>query len=117
MNLATNLISFPGNFMFGAFQEQDLLCRVFGNCRVGCEIDREVGDLICQDSRGRPKMFTYLRYDADLSEQGLAQMELRDIDSKSVDSLDCVAAMEDLQRIGRAMAGKQLRMEHFEGFI
>jgi uncharacterized protein len=117
INLITNLISFPGNFMFGAFQEQDLLCRVFGNCRVGNEIDREVGDLICQDGRGRPKMFTYLRYDADLSEQGLAQMGISEVDSKSVDSLDCIGAMEDLQKIGRAMAEKQLRLEDFKGFI
>src|SRR5208337_2559164 len=54
---------------------QDLLCRVFGNCKVGDPIDTEVDDLI-NDPRGpvTPKLFTYLRYDADLSDAGLRKL-------------------------------------------
>jgi hypothetical protein len=116
-NLLTNLISFPGSFMFAAFQEQDLLCRVFGNCRVGDKIDREVGDLIGTKGPAMPKLFTYLRYDAELSEMGLAELGLSGINPKSVNSLDCVEAMEDLQRIGRALAEKKLELIDFDGFV
>ena len=50
------------------------VCRVFGLCKVGDPIDTEVGDLIAEP-RGpvAPKLFTYLRYDADLSDAGLEQ--------------------------------------------
>jgi patatin-like phospholipase/acyl hydrolase len=117
MNVVTNLISFPGNFMFAAFQEQDLLCRVFGDCRVGYEIDREVGTLIGSKGPVTPKLFTYLRYDAELSEEGLTALGLSGLDPKSVTPLDCVEAMEDLQQIGRALAEKKLSMDDFKGFV
>ncbi len=71
MNLLYNASSLPSALMFAALNEQDLLCRAFGNCLCGDELDREVGDLI--DTEGtmkRPvtsKLFTYVRYNAELS--------------------------------------------------
>ena len=117
MNVLTNLISFPGNFMFAAFQEQDLLCRVFGNCRGGDLIDREVGDLIGKKGPVTPKLFTYLRYDAELSEMGLAALGLSGINPKAVQPLDCIGSMGDLQRIGRSLAEKRLNVSDFDGFV
>ena len=46
MNLLYNAKSIPAALMSAALNEQDLLCRVFGRCRHGATIDREVGDLI-----------------------------------------------------------------------
>ncbi|HEY1430497.1 MAG TPA: patatin-like phospholipase family protein, partial [Stellaceae bacterium] len=46
MNLLFNATTIPSALMFAALNEQDLLCRVFGDCRAGDAIDREVGDLV-----------------------------------------------------------------------
>jgi hypothetical protein len=46
MNLLFNATTIPSALMFAALNEQDLLCRVFGDCRAGEALDREVGDLI-----------------------------------------------------------------------
>ncbi|MDK1481220.1 patatin-like phospholipase family protein, partial [Sinorhizobium sp. 6-117] len=43
MHLLFNATSIPSALMFAASNEQDLLCRVFGNCRAGDPIDRELG--------------------------------------------------------------------------
>ena len=58
--------------MFAALNEQDFLCRVFGDCLSGDPIDREVGDLLGAASPSVPKLFTYLRYNAEFTEEGLS---------------------------------------------
>ena len=50
-----------------ALQEQDFLCRIFGQCLEGDPLDREVGTVIGQGIRDVPKLFTYVRYNAELS--------------------------------------------------
>ena len=44
MNLLFNATTIPSALMFAALNEQDLLCRVFGNCLAGDPLDRELGD-------------------------------------------------------------------------
>ena len=69
----------PRRLMYAALNEQDLLCRVFGDCRCGDPIDRELGDLVGSSGplpRGA-KLFTYLRYDAELTRAGLAALGCR----------------------------------------
>jgi uncharacterized protein len=46
MNLLFNATTIPSALMFAALNEQDLLCRIFGDCRAGDPLDREIGDLI-----------------------------------------------------------------------
>ena len=53
--------------MAAALYEQDFLCRIFGNCIAGDLLDREVGTVIGQGIPGTPKLFTYARYNAELS--------------------------------------------------
>ena len=74
MNLVYNASTIPSALMFAAQNEQDMLCRIFGDCLAGDELDREIGDLIGETSRGpvRDKLFTYLRYSADIGRRGLA---------------------------------------------
>jgi hypothetical protein len=59
--------------MYAALNEQDLLCRVFGKCLVSDPLDRELGDL--RPGLGvlkeHEKLFTYLRYNVELTRQGL----------------------------------------------
>ena len=57
--------------MFAALNEQDFLCRVFGKCLAGDPLDREVGDMIGKRGPVWPKLFTYLRYNAELTRAGL----------------------------------------------
>ena len=106
--------------MFAALNEQDLLCRAFGNCLCGDELDKEVGDLIDSgDTMKRPvasKLFTYVRYNAELSSMGLRKLKLPDIKPENVQKLDSVEYTNELQDVGRAVARKVER-EHFEKFI
>jgi len=45
MNLLFNAASVPSALMYAALNEQDMLCRVFGRCRAGAGLDREIGGL------------------------------------------------------------------------
>jgi uncharacterized protein len=116
MNLLYNAGSIPSALMFAALNEQDMLCRVFGRCRAGDVLDREVGDLIdAKGPAGPGKFFTYLRYNAELSADGLTALGVGDIKPENVQKLDSVAHITELQRVGKAVAGR-IRLEHFAGF-
>jgi hypothetical protein len=116
MNLLFNAGSVPSALMYAASVEQDLLCRVFGRCRFGTELDREVGDL--RTGRGvlEQRMFTYLRYNAELSRDGLDRLALPDVRPEDVQRLDSVDHIGDLQRVG-ARAARDVKRAHFDGFL
>jgi uncharacterized protein len=116
MNVIYNASSIPSALMGAALHEQDLLCRVFGRCRVGAPLDREVGDLL--EGRGpvEPRLFTYLRYNAELSDVGLAELGLAQIRPENVQRLDSVDHVAELQQVGQAVATK-VRPDHFAGFL
>jgi uncharacterized protein len=116
MNLLYNASSIPSALMFAALNEQDFLCRVFGKCLAAEPLDREVGDMIGKQGPIRPKLFTYARYNAELTRDGLAALGLPDIEPKSVQQLDSIEFIPDLQRVGRAVAEKKIAVEHFAGF-
>jgi uncharacterized protein len=67
MNLLYNAGSIPSTLMLAALNEQDFLCRVFGKCLAGDPLDREVGDMIGASGPIDPKLFTYVRYNAELT--------------------------------------------------
>ncbi len=110
-----------GALMNGAGIEQDLNCRVFGRCVHGDVIDREVGDLVPRDERGEPiplerdlgRAFLYARYQPSLTATGLAALGLGGIDPEAVQALDAVDRIDDLRRIGRAAAARDVRMADF----
>jgi uncharacterized protein len=115
MNLLFNAASVPAALMGAALNEQDLLCRVFGRCRHGVQLDREVGDLRTGPGILDQRMFTYLRYNAELTRPGLDELGLTDIQPENVQRMDSVAHIGDLQRVGR-QAARAVRPEHFDGF-
>jgi hypothetical protein len=124
MNLLYNAKSIPAALMSAALNEQDLLCRVFGRCRHGAWIDREVEDLIGGkragvDRLGLPgdRMFTYMRYNAELSNEGLTDLGLSAIRPENVQKMDSVAHIKDLQAIGQAVAEHDVNRFHFDGFL
>jgi len=104
--------------MYAALVEQDVLCRVFGDCLAGDPIDRELLDLIGEQGRGpvNPKLFTYARYTAELSKEGLKRLDCGHIDPKHVNRLDAIEAVPELREIGRAIATQVVKPEHFAGF-
>jgi uncharacterized protein len=123
MNLLFNASTIPSALMFAALNEQDLLCRVFGSCLEGDPLDREIGSMIegqatTEGFRGPvdPKLFTYVRYNAELSKQGLARLGLAEIEPEHVQKLDSVKYKAELQRVGVAVAKSTVKAQHFAGF-
>lgn len=117
MNVLYNAGSVPGALMYAALNEQDLLCRVFGRCLSGAVIDREIGDLTSGAGPAEPRLFTYLRYNAELTAQGLSALGLDHIDPHAVGRLDSIAGVEDLAAIGAAVAAAQVAPGHFAAFL
>lgn len=116
MHLLHHAGTIPGALMFAAQMQQDLLCRMFGKCLAGDPIDREVGDLVGARGPVSPKLFTYLRYDADLSREGLDALGLPDVDPDHVQKMDSTQYIPDMQRVGRALAERKVDAAHFAGF-
>src|SRR5947209_4555289 len=105
MNLLFNANSVPAALMQAALTEQDLLCRVFGRCRHGAPIDLEVGDLINGKGLLEERLFSYVRYNAELSYRGLDDLGLPKLVPEQVQRLDSVEHVGDLRQVGQAAAG------------
>jgi uncharacterized protein len=116
VNLIYNATKIPSALMFAALNEQDLLCRVFGRCLAGDQLDREVGDLIGKTGPVSPKLFTYMRYNAELSREGLESLGLEKIEPKHVQQLDSTDHIEDLQTVGKTIGKHKVLPAHFKGF-
>jgi hypothetical protein len=116
MNLLYQAGSIPSALMYAALMEQDVLCRVFGDTLAGCDIDRELGDL--KDAAGpvNEKLFTYARYNAELSEDGLKQLGLSQIRPEHVRQMDSVEFIPELQAVGQKVAELEIKPEHFDRF-
>ena len=117
MNLLYNASSIPSALMFAALNEQDFLCRVFGDCLSGSPLDSEIGDMVGKHGPVGPKLFTYMRYNAELTRAGLDGLGLTDIDPKHVQALDSVQYVNELSRVGKAVADQQIKPEHFAKFL
>ena len=111
-NAVSNLTGLPSALMYGAMVDQDTTCRTIGRCVAGLLLDREIGDLVCRapltENQGR--LMTYARYNADLSVAGLMSLGLGEIPSEAVQSLDAVDRIDDLRRIGQAVARQQVSL-------
>jgi uncharacterized protein len=116
MNVLYNASSIPSALMAAALNEQDFLCRVFGKCMAGDSLDREVGDLIGTKGPVQPRLFTYLRYNAELTRHGLDGLGLAGIEPKNVQQLDSIEYIADLQAVGSTVADKKVSLDHFAGF-
>ena len=118
MNLLFNATTIPSALMFAALNEQDLLCRVFGECLAGDILDRELGDLkpgggaLPEDK----KLFTYLRYNAELTRTGLDALDCTSIEPEKVQKMDSVDGIKDLLAVGKAVADRKVDEAHFARF-
>lgn len=117
MNLLYNAGAIPSALMFAAQNQQDMLCRIFGKCLEGDVIDQEVGNMIGLNAPGGKGLFTYMRYNADLSREGLSALGLTQINPADVQKMDSVDKIEELQAVGKAIADKKVKKEHFLNFL
>ena len=103
------------SMMFTGTTEQDLLCRSFSDVRAGDPIDSEVGPLLGSDSIGGRPLFSYARYNADLSPSALCTNGLKSLAnvSFSIDSLD---AIQPCVEVGKQVAESKVLASHFDGF-
>jgi hypothetical protein len=116
MNLLFNATTIPSALMFAALNEQDFLCRTFGDCIAGDPLDREVGDMIGAGGPAMPKLFTYVRYNAELTETGLAAIGCGAIAPNAVRKLDAVESIPALREVGTAVAEAKVKADHFARF-
>ena len=115
---ATAAVSTALEALFNAaMYQQDQLCRVFGRCLCGDPLDREISDLLGAKSPADPaRLFTHVRYNATLTRAGLDSLGLSAIDPRNVQMLDSVEHMEELRQVGKAVADRKVKREHFAGF-
>ena len=116
MNLLYNASTVPGALMSAALHDQDFLCRILGKCLVGEVLDAEVGTVIGQGIPDVPKLFTYARYNADLSREGLKALGLTSINPAHVQQMDSVEYIGEMQQVGKAVAKQNVSAAHFAGF-
>jgi uncharacterized protein len=119
VNVLFNAKNLPSVFMNGAAVGQDMLCRSFGRTRVGLPLDREFGDRLDAEigSAGEP-LFTYLRFDADLSDAALIAAGVGPRRRRSrIRALDAVSAMDDLEALGAGVAATVDVERQLAGFL
>jgi hypothetical protein len=110
----------PVALMNAASAGWDMACRLLGDCRHGAPIDREYGDMVAPPgttvlTATVPKQFTYLRYDPDVSQPGLATLGV-DVPSEHVQQLDSVQHVDAIRQVGAAYARHHVLAEHLAGF-
>ena len=116
MNLIYDVSSIPSALIYAAANQQDFLCRTFGDCLAGPPLDIEVGDMLAATGPANPKLFTYVRYNCELTRSGLDDLGLPEVVPENVQMLDSVDHVGDLQLIGKALAEKQVKEKHFARF-
>ena len=116
MHLLYNAGTIPSALMAAALNEQDFLCRIFGKCLAGDPLDREIGTVIGQGIPDVPKLFTYVRYNADLSRPGLDALGLQKIQPAHVQQMDSVEHLAEMQQVGKAVAAQKVSATHFAAF-
>ncbi len=121
MNLIYNATSIPSALMNAASAGWDMACRTLGDCRHGAPIDREFDCMIGLTAAGDPnstvpKLFTYLRYNPELSAEGLGDLGLGHIQPADVQKLDSIDHMDQIQQVGQVYAKKNVLIDQFAGF-
>ncbi len=123
-NLAASAANTLSAVMAQTQVDQDMNCRTIGRCSHGHKLDSEVGDLIptLQNGDRVPldqdlgRKFLYLRYNAELTSEGLKSLGLADIDAEEVSKLNSTDSMSDLKRIGEKI-GQQIDLKDFGNFV
>jgi uncharacterized protein len=121
MNLLYYATSIPSALMNAASAGWDMTCRILGECRHGGEIDREFGDMVMKSPSDANwtghKLFTYMRYDPDVSQAGLDALNLNYVKAANVQVMDSIEHMNDIKLVGSSYADRHVSINHFNGFV
>lgn len=112
LDLASTACTVPQALIAGMQMHADMLCRLFGDCRFGLPLDREVGDLVGAAAPGGRKLFNYVRYDAALTAETLIRLGLGHIRAERIRALDSCDSLVALAEVGQAIADSQVRPSH-----
>ena len=123
-NLLDTAKQLPNNLLYTMQVDQDINCRTVGRCTYGAPIDKELDTMIPIDKKGnianlaqeQKRHFLYVRYNADLSPEGLSKMKIPHINSEHVREMDSVKYLNELREVGKA-ASAQVNLKHFENFV
>lgn len=112
--------SVPSALMNAASAGWDVTCRLLGQCRFGEAIDSEVGDLVMNDGEASnwtaDKLFSYVRYNPDVTPQGLRNLGLGHIKSSTVRVMDSVKYIDEMRQVGQAYAENHVDLGHLGSF-
>lgn len=114
MHFLHSAVSVPAALIYANIVEQDKMCRIVGNCLEGDQLDVEIGSLRGNRSPFEKKLFTYVRYNTELTEDGLAAIGCEHLAHLPLNRLDAVGLMEPMREVGAAMADAKVKREHFE---
>jgi hypothetical protein len=62
------------------------------------------------------KQFAYVRYDPEVTQEGLNALGLDDILAADVQQMDSTAHIAQIRRVGETYAARHVRPEHLRGF-
>ena len=98
----------------------DMACRTLGACRFGAPIDREFGAMTMDDDTPNAtcaKQFSYVRYNPELTREGLDALGLGGVKPEAVRMLDSIDNIPDIQRVGTQYADRHVTVAHLVGFV
>ena len=64
-----------------------------------------------------PKQFAYVRYDPDVTRDGLDALGLDDVKAENVQVMDSAKYIPDIQRVGQAYAEAHVESRHLANFV
>jgi len=114
--LLTSARTLPSELMRGISTENDLACRTLGRCVAGHVLDSELGDMMPPVNKKTKRLFSYARFDIDVSAEALATEGLTDINTESL-TLANVAAIPAMQKIGEKLGNRVNMKNQFGGFL
>jgi uncharacterized protein len=116
LTLLSYATAVPEALIHSAAVQNDLVCRVLGECRAGPPIDSEVGDLVGGAGLLREPLFSYLRYDAETRPDSLEELGVSHLSAEDLDRIDGVDYLEEMCEFGRAISTR-VEAAHFTGFV
>ena len=117
MHVLRQVVSAMGALLGSSATQQDMLCRLLGDCRSGPTIDMEIGDLRGPDRLLSEPLFTYVRYDMDLTRANLDDLGFAEVALHQVLPIDSVEHVETLCAVGAAIADRVVDLRHLDGFV